>query len=123
LIYDWHKSGVINYLGKTDDVTAIVRKYSAIVLPAYYGEGVPRSLLEAGALGKPIITSDSAGCRETVVDGVSGFLCEPENLNSLIEKLEQFISLSPENRRKMGRASRKHIEQNFSEETLINAYF
>ena len=121
LIYDWHKSGAISYLGKTDDFAAVVQQYSAVVLPAYYREGIPRLLLEAGALGKPIITADNATCRKTVVDGVSGFLCEPGNLNSLIEKLEQFISLSPEKRKEMGDASRKHIEQNFDKETLVNA--
>jgi glycosyltransferase involved in cell wall biosynthesis len=122
LIENWHNKQLIRYLGKTDDVAAVVKQYSAVVLPSYYREGVPRSLLEAAALGKPIITTNNIGCRDTVVDKVSGFLCKTKDSDDLTNKLEQFINLSPEKRQEMGRCGRRHIEHNFDEEMVINEY-
>ena len=122
LILSWQENGWIKYLGKTDNVPDIVKEYTAVVLPSYYREGVPRSLLEAGALGKPIITTNNVGCRETVIDEVSGFICEAKNLNSLIDKLEEFINLPFTKKKEMGYCSRKHIEKNFDEEIVINKY-
>ncbi len=121
-ILDWQKNGWITYLGKTDNVPGVVKEYTAVVLPSYYREGVPRSLLEAGAMGKPIITTDNVGCKETVIDEVSGFICEAKNLDSLIEKLEKFIDLPIEKKREMGYQSRKYMEDNFDEEIVIDKY-
>ncbi len=122
LILDWQENGWITYLGKTDNVPAVVKEYTAVVLPSYYREGIPRSLLEAGALGKPVITTNNIGCKETVIDGVSGFICEAKSLDSLIEKLEKFIDLPFEKKREMSSYSRKHIENNFDEKTVIEKY-
>ncbi|MFO9750597.1 MULTISPECIES: glycosyltransferase, partial [Providencia] len=93
-----------------------------MVLPSYYREGVPKSLLESGAMGKPIVTTDNVGCRETVDDGVNGFLCISRSSESLIEKLELIINMSHEQRIKMGIASRKKIECEFNEEIVIKKY-
>jgi glycosyltransferase involved in cell wall biosynthesis len=122
LILNWQENGWIKYLGKTDNVSGIVKEYTAVVLPSYYREGVPRSLLEAGALGKPIITTNNVGCKETVIDEVSGFICEAKNLDSLIDKLKEFINLPFAKKKEMGCCSRKHIENNFDEEVVINKY-
>lgn len=65
-----------------------------MVLPSYYRERVPNSLLESGAMGKPIVTTDNVGCRETVDDGINGFLCIPRSSESFIEKLGLIINMS-----------------------------
>jgi glycosyltransferase involved in cell wall biosynthesis len=118
----WEKKGWIKYLGKTDDVASVVEDCSAVVLPSYYKEGVPRSLLEAGALGKPVITTDNIGCKDTVIDGRTGFLCRQNDVDSLADCMERFILMSEEERIKMGIESRKHIEENFDERIIIEKY-
>jgi glycosyltransferase involved in cell wall biosynthesis len=121
-INSWETKGWVKYLGKTDDVASVVQDCSAVVLPSYYREGVPRSLLEAGALGKPVITTDNSGCKETVIDGRTGFLCRQNDVDSLANCLERFILLNEEDRIKMGMESRKHIEENFDEKIIIEKY-
>jgi glycosyltransferase involved in cell wall biosynthesis len=121
-INQWETKGWVKYLGKTDDVVSVVHDCSAVVLPSYYKEGVPRSLLEAGALGKPVITTDNTGCKDAVIDGKTGFLCRQNDVDSLVNCLERFISMSEEDRVKMGMESRKHIEKNFDEKTVIEKY-
>lgn len=83
-----------------------------MVLPSYYREGVPKSLLEAGAMGKPIVTTDNVGCRETVDDGINGYLCEPRSSESLTEKIVLIINMSHEQRLEMGEKSRLKIQMN-----------
>lgn len=73
-------------------------------------------------MGKPIVTTDSVGCRETVSHGVNGFLCKPKSTKSLIEMLEKIIRLSHKERLAMGLASRKKIEDEFDEKIVINKY-
>ncbi|MGZ0010238.1 glycosyltransferase [Providencia hangzhouensis] len=73
-------------------------------------------------MGKPIVTTDNVGCRETVDNGINGFLCIPRSTESLIEKLELIINMTHEQRIKMGMASRKKIECEFNEEIVINKY-
>jgi glycosyltransferase involved in cell wall biosynthesis len=86
--------GSVQYLGKTDDVRPFITNASVFVLPSYYREGVPRSIQEAMAMGRAIITTDWVGCRETVKDGFNGFLVEPKNTDQLIEKMEYLIKNS-----------------------------
>ncbi|EPL3993120.1 glycosyltransferase family 4 protein [Providencia stuartii] len=118
----WVKEGIVNYLGTSDNVEAEIAQVDCMVLPSYYREGVPKSLLESGAMGKPIVTTDNVGCRETVDNGINGFLCIPRSTESLIEKLELIINMTHEQRIKMGMASRKKIECEFNEEIVINKY-
>ena len=80
-------------------------------------EGLPKSLIEADAIGRPIITSNSVGCKETVVDGVNGYLIEPKDVDALTEKLDLLIS-NIELRQKMGRESRKYAEEYFDIEVV-----
>ena len=117
----WMSDGVIEYLGATDDVRPFIAKATAVVLPSYR-EGLPRSLLEAGAMGRPLIATDVPGCREVVEDGVNGLLCAVRDSASLARCMERFAGLTEEERSAMGSASRRKIETKFSEDVVIGAY-
>jgi glycosyltransferase involved in cell wall biosynthesis len=118
----WVEEGVINYLGVSDNVEQEIAKVDCMVLPSYYREGVPKSLLVAGAMGKPIVTTNNVGCRETVDDRVNGFICSPRSTESLTEKLELVFNMSHQERLVMGRNSRKKIKDEFDEKIVINKY-
>jgi glycosyltransferase involved in cell wall biosynthesis len=118
----WVEEGVINYLGISDNVEQEIAKVDCMVLPSYYREGVPKSLLEAGAMGKPIVTTDNVGCRETVDDSVNGYLCEPRSSESLIEKLTLIIGMTHLERLSMGEKSRLKIKNEFDEKIVIDKY-
>jgi glycosyltransferase involved in cell wall biosynthesis len=115
---DWDKvntaisQDIITYHGATDDVPFFIRKSRVFVFPSYYREGVPRAVLEAMSMGRPIITTNSPGCKETVEDGVNGFLIEPKNSKMLAEKICWMIE-NPEAVDKMGIESRKLAEKKF----------
>lgn len=107
----WIKEGVINFLGKLSDVRPAIANCSIYVLPSYR-EGTPRTVLEAMAMGRPIITTDAPGCRETVIDGYNGFLVPVRSVGSLVEAMEKFIfnkTLIIE----MGKASRLLAEEKY----------
>lgn len=95
--------GVIDYFGETADVVSFYRKCSVFVLPSYR-EGIPRTVLEAMAMGRPLITTDTPGCRETVVDGINGFIVLVRDINSLVDKMVWFLQ-NPDRIKKMGSAS------------------
>ncbi len=118
----WVGEGIINYLGTTDTVENEIAKADCMVLPSFYREGVPKSLLEAGAMGKPIVTTKNIGCKETVDDGVNGFLCEPRNTLSLVDALEKMIMMGHAQRLTMGNNSRKKMENEFDEKIVIDKY-
>jgi len=121
-VNDWVAEGVIEYLGSTDDVRPFLVEADCVVLPSYYMEGTPRSLLEAAAMARPIITTDWVGCREVVDDGVNGFLCRPQDVDDLAEKMEQMIALTPEKRAEMGQRGREKVVLEFDEKIVINKY-
>lgn len=118
----WVDEGIVNYLGTSDSVEKEIAQVDCMVLPSFYREGVPKSLLEACAMGKPIVTTDNVGCRETVDDGINGYLCEPRSTASLVEKLDLMISQSHEQRLQMGLESRTKVENEFDEKIVINKY-
>lgn len=118
----WINEGVINYLGLSNEVEVHIAKADCMVLPSFYREGVPKSLLEAGAMGKPIVTTDNVGCRETVDDSINGFLCEPRSTSSLVSKLELIINMSHDQRLSMGAKSRQKIKTEFDEKLVIDKY-
>lgn len=121
-LQQWDDEGVVQYLGSTDDVQHFLRMADCVVLPSKYREGVPRSLLEAGAVGRPVITTDAPGCRDTVIDGVSGYLCRPGDAADLASKMSSFLGLSAEERACMGLRSREHIERRFDERIVLDRY-
>ncbi|MGG2140291.1 glycosyltransferase family 4 protein [Symbiopectobacterium sp. RP] len=121
-ISSWVDTGYINYLGISDKVEEEIGRADCVVLPSFYREGVPRSLLEAAAMGKPIVTTNNVGCKETVEDGVNGFLCEPRSAESLIHAMDRIIKLSHEQRLAMGHKSRELVERKFDEKFVIEKY-
>ncbi len=104
--------GIINYHGETENVGKFIEECSVFVYPSYYREGVPRVVLEAMAIGRPIITTSSPGCKETVVDGRNGFLVEPQNEKVVAEKIIWMIEHRLETL-KMGKQSRLICEKEF----------
>ena len=121
-VNEWHQEGVINYLGETDNVKHYLEKADCVVLPSYYKEGVPRSLLEAASMAIPVITTNHQGCRDALNDLESGFLCEARNVDDLKEKLIKMIKLSPDQLHEFGKAGRKKMEKEFDENLVINKY-
>jgi glycosyltransferase involved in cell wall biosynthesis len=118
----WVSEGSVCYLGVSDDVREQIATADCVVLPSYYREGTPRCLLEASAMGKPVITTNTIGCRDVVDDGVNGFLCNPRDSVDLAEKMIQMIRLSPTDRDKMGASGRKKMEREFDERIVIDRY-
>ena len=118
----WERKGLINYLGFHENIMDYVSQADCIVLPSYYREGVPRSLLEAAAMGKPLITTDTIGCRETVDDGINGFICKPKDPNDLSKKMELIINMGYKKRVEMGLKGRQKIEKEFDEQFVIDQY-
>lgn len=102
----WVKEGVIEYLGRLDDVRPAIADASVYVLPSSYHEGTPRTVLEAMSMGRPIITTDAPGCRETVQEGRNGFLVPVRDAGALAERMERFIEY-PELIARMGEESRR----------------
>ena len=117
----WIKEGVIDYLGVTDDVRPFIAAATAVVLPSYR-EGMPRVLLEAGAMGRPAVASDVPGCRDIVEDGVNGYLCQVRDPFSLATAMRRMAELPAERRLAMGEAARQRVQAEFSEEVVIGAY-
>ncbi|ASO27812.1 glycosyl transferase [Vibrio anguillarum] len=122
-IAQWEKEGVVEYLGTTDDVRPIIAQADCLVLPSYYREGIPRTLMEGAAMAKPIITTDNVGCRDVVLDGQTGYLCEVKNALSLAQRCELFLTLSDSEKQAMGKAGRAFMEDKFDEKWVIKQYF
>ncbi|OAV44310.1 hypothetical protein A3850_007300 [Lewinella sp. 4G2] len=114
----WEVEGIINYLGSTDDVASFIEKTTCVVLPSYYREGVPRTLMEAASMATPIITTDNVGCREVVDHGENGLLVPVKDAEALANAMERIILANPEDLLAMGRAGRKLMEDQFSIETI-----
>jgi len=108
----WTKEGIIEYLGKTNDVRPYIADASVFVLPSFYREGTPRSVLEAMSMGRPIITTDAPGCRETVIDGKNGFLVPVKDIDTLKSAMEKFIQ-EPDLISQMGKQSRIIAEEKY----------
>jgi glycosyltransferase involved in cell wall biosynthesis len=117
----WVDEGVVEYLGVADDVKPYLAGADCVVLPSYR-EGVPRSLLEAAAIGRPIVTTDAIGCRDAVDDGMSGLLCRVADADDLADKLLQIIAMSVDDRAGMGLAGRRKMEREFDEKIVIRRY-
>jgi glycosyltransferase involved in cell wall biosynthesis len=113
---------VIKYHGMVRDVREIIKKTHCTIHPTYYPEGLSNVLLESAACGRPIITTNRAGCREVVDDGVNGFVINPKDSQDLIAKIEKFLSLEYEVKKKMGLAGRKKVENKFDRRIVVDAY-
>jgi glycosyltransferase involved in cell wall biosynthesis len=108
----WVRDGTIEWPGHIDDVRPWITACSVYVLPSYYREGIPRSTQEAMAMGRPVITTDAIGCRETVRDGYNGFLVPARDVDALAAAMLKFVD-NPDLIVSMGAASRQLAEERF----------
>lgn len=120
-VMDAFGKGHIELLGSTSDVRPFVERADCVVLPSYR-EGLPRVILEAAAMGKPVIVTDVPGCRDAVDGGLTGLLCEARSTSSLVETIHNFAATSNEEREAMGLRARAKAEREFSEEGVVAAY-
>ena len=118
-IEKWHNENKIEYLGRRSDIRELIGMSDIVVLPSYYREGKPRFLLEAASMGKPIITTDTPGCRDIIENGKNGILVPTKDVESLIQAVMKLIN-NPELRRKMGVKSRKKARKEFNEKIVVD---
>lgn len=118
-INELNKKGILIYHGAQNNISEHLKEKDVFVLPSYYREGVPRSILEALSVGLPIITTDSPGCRETIHNNENGILIAPNSLDSLINAMEFFI-LNPRKISEMGKKSRAYAESRFAVDIVNN---
>lgn len=111
----------IQWLGFRSDVCDLLKRCHIVAFPSYYREGVPKSLIEASAIGRPIITCNSVGCKDVVDDGVNGYLIEPKNVQQLAARLKQLID-DKALRMEMGRKSREKAERDFAIEKVVEVH-
>lgn len=121
-VEQWISAGFLEYAGYADDVRPALAAADVLVLPSYYREGVPRSVLEAMAMGKIIITTDTPGCRDTVDEGRNGFLIPPRNTDALLNAMRRVLALTPPERAEMGARSIQKVKDAFSDEIVIPQY-
>lgn len=114
--------GVVKYLAPCDDVVPVLHAVDVVVLPSEYNEGVPRSLLEAMACGKPVVTTDWKGCRDTVEYGVNGYLIRPGNREELEYYIRKLANISGQRLKQMGQASRRKAQKEFPENRVLDSY-
>jgi len=118
---EWLAEGVVGYLGVSDSVQEEIAQADCVVLPSYR-EGTPRTLLEAAAMARPIVTSDAVGCREVVDDEINGYLCKLKDASDLADKMERIMSMSVVKREAMGLRGREKVEREFDENIVIRKY-
>lgn len=112
------KAGWMKYHGYQENVLPFIAACDCFVLPSYH-EGMANTNLECASAGRPIITSDIPGCKEAVINDVSGFLCEIKNIDSLYAAMRKMIDTSTESRISMGMAGRKHMEDVFNKKKVV----
>ena len=114
--------GSIIVHGKVFNVGDLIHDSHCTIFPSYYAEGMANVLLESAASGRPIITTALPGCGETVDDGVTGYVVQPQNANDVAAKIKQFLLLSAEEKKAMGEAGRRKMERQFDRRIVVNAY-
>ena len=120
-INKWVAEGIVDYLGQTSDVRKFVREAACIVLPSYR-EGVPCTLMEGAATGKPLVATDVPGCRDVVKDGYNGYLCKAKDPQDLADKMEKIITIGYESWLQMGKNGRQFMEDKFDVKHIIKQY-
>ena len=109
---------IIKYHGYQDDVIPFIKNSHCVILPSYH-EGMANVLLEGAALGRGIIATDIPGCRESILDGVSGWKCKVKDSEDLYDKIKKFVDLTFEEKVNMGKAGRKHMEDVFDKNKVV----
>lgn len=112
-LQEWNDSGLVEWLGYRNDMPEVLSQASIVCLPSYYGEGIPKVLIEAMACARPIVTTDMPGCRELVHDGLNGCLVPPRNADALEKALSNLLN-DPQVCVTMGVAGRKIVESEYS---------
>lgn len=113
----WSEAGDVNWLGWKDDMPAVMRSASIICFPTFYGEGLPKVLLEAGAAGRPVVTTDIPACREIIQHELNGLLVTPRDVSALTAALQRLIS-DKELRNRLGRTGRDVVTADFTVEKI-----
>lgn len=121
VIEQWHKEGIIHYLGYSKDVRDFIAEATCVVLPSYR-EGKGMTLIEAGAMRKPLIATNVPGCKDIVKDGYNGFLCEVKNCMSLADAMEKMINLDQPALTKFGENAHQFMKEQFDEQKVITIY-
>lgn len=114
--------GIVRYLGNHKDVKPFIARSHALIHPSIYGEGMSNALLENASSGRPVITTNNPGCRETLKDHVTGYIYQGGNVEELVEKIEMFLKLDNESRKIMGEKGRKRAIRHFSRDIVVDAY-
>lgn len=118
-ILRYEEKGWLRYHGYQKDVRPFIERAHCFVLPSYH-EGMANTNLECASMGRPVITSNIPGCKEAVLDGKSGFLCEPKDTESLYAAMRRFLSLSIQQQATMGLIGRKHMEEYFDKQMVVH---
>ena len=120
-IAEWNDEGIVDYLGAVRDVRRVIASSRCIVLPSYR-EGMPRVLLEASSMAKPVIATRVPGCEEIVVHSVTGFLCESGNVSDLVDVMETIIGMDRRELKRMGDAGRRKVVNEYSNKRVAFEY-
>lgn len=121
-VKEWQQLGLIKYLGMVEDVRPFICQSDVVVSPSFYREGIPRSLLEAASMGKPLIATNFVGCKEIVDHGINGFLVPIKDSKALANAMMKMIEIGEDKRKQMGKAGRQKILTEFDEKILITKY-
>jgi len=121
-INTWIEQGLINYLGHRNDIPAVFADSNIVCLPSFYGEGVPKVLIEAAACGRAIVTTDNPGCRDAVIEGKTGLTVPVRDVNALATAVLELIE-QPELRVAMGAKARVFAEKEFDVNSVVNKHF
>ena len=113
---------IVEYHGMLRDIREILSKTHCTIHPSYYPEGMSNVLLESAACGRPVITTNRSGCRETLEDGITGYLVEQKNSKDLIEKIERFINMKYIDKKDIGLKERKKVKNEFDRNIVVEFY-
>lgn len=119
---NWVNQKLVNYFGFQRDVRPFLKDSNCIVLPSYR-EAIPRTITEGMAMAKPVITTDVAGCREAVDEGKNGFLVDVRNVDSLVNAMERFILLTPEEKESFGKNGLKKAQEEFDDKNIAKQIY
>lgn len=118
LVQRWVSDRILDWWGERSDMVNVYNQSSIVVLPSYYGEGIPKVLIEAASCGRPVVTTDHPGCREAVIHGETGILVPPKDPAALAEAIQTLVA-DPELRARMGAAGRRRVEKDMSTKVVV----